>query len=133
MISVALEDDSFRRDELSSLPAAVDKAIKELEKGGIKIAGRAEVLGKLVGASYCAQAGAGGAAFTLCAYDDAAAAGKGAAKRAAMLGEKNAEHAHGALVLSIAPPADEKAAKAAKKLADLFNAIGARPADPAKQ
>ena len=104
--------------------AGVDKVLKELGKGGLKATNRTEILGKLVGARYCAQAAAGGATFTLCEYDDAGQAGKGAAKRAAMFGEKNAEHTNGATVLSLAPADDEKARKAAAKIADHFNAIG---------
>lgn len=108
--------------------AAVDRAFKEIDRGGIKTKNRTEILGKLVGAAYCAQAEAGGAVFTICDYDDADQAAKGKPKRAAMFGEKNVDHVNRALVLSMAPADDEKQRMAAKKIADLFNAIGTPPA-----
>lgn len=124
-------------DEISNTKgggaAAVDKAFKELDKGGVKTQNRTEILGRLVGAAYCAQAEAVGAAFTICVYDDAAQVEKGKPKRAAMFGEKNAEHLNRAMVLSIPPADDEKQRKAAKKLADLFTAIGKPSAKQPKE
>lgn len=108
--------------------AAVNKAFKEIDKGGLKTQNRTEILGKLVGAAYCAQAEAGGAVFTICEYSDAAQAEKERPKRAAMFGEKNAEQVNRAMVLSISPADSEKQRLAARKIADLFNAIGSPPA-----
>ena len=108
----------------SKSPLSVDKVLKDFDKAGLKTSKRTEILGKLVGAAYCAQAEAGGVAFTLCEYAAAAQVEPAKPKRAAMFGEKNTEHVNGAAVLSTAEADGEKAKIAARRLGEVFDAIG---------
>jgi hypothetical protein len=129
-----LDELSNKRSQKGRTGPTADEVFGRLETSGFKTAARSEVLGRLVGASYCAGSESSGLKFTVCEYTDGKEAAGARTKRAVLFGGDAAEAADGGTLISVQMPEDPKLRAKVNDLLKAFSTpVQKKPPPPDKK